>query len=102
MEMCLLWNASKTLFEKEVGRILSWLPFKAKDWNKDNPNKRKDNRILNPKVKIPHGMKSNVARWTKHCPRLCQQTDKGGKGRKTFDGRVCYACGYEKKDKTTS
>jgi hypothetical protein len=81
---------------------LSWLPFKAKDWNKDNPNKRKDNRVLNPKVKIPHGMKSNVSRWTKHCPRLCQQTDKGGKGRKTFDGRVCYACGYEKKDKTTS
>lgn len=31
-----------------------------------------------------------------HCPRVCQQTKSGSKGRKTFDGIRCKACGYEK------
>ena len=79
---------------------MSWFPIRAKDYNKDSPNKRKDNRILAPKVKIPTNMKSN-SRWNQHCPRLCQQTEKGGKGRKTFDGTICNACKYQKKDNPT-
>ncbi len=33
-----------------------------------------------------------------HCPRLCQQTAKGGYGRKTYDPvkNHCFGCNYQK------
>jgi hypothetical protein len=33
-----------------------------------------------------------------HCPRVCQQTKSGSKGRKTYDSieQRCNACGYKK------
>jgi hypothetical protein len=48
--------------------------------------------------RLPTQLKSDNVRWTMHCPRLCQQKSNGSKGKKTFDGKICNSCGYEKKD----
>lgn len=59
-------------------------------------NQRKDQTIIQKKVKLPTQFKSDVVRFTKHCPRLCQQKGNGSYGKRTFDGVVCNACGYRK------
>ena len=77
---------------------MSWIPIRKEDYNKDRPKdtKRKDQRVIQKKVKIPTNMKSNNSRWIFYCPRLCQQKPNGGKGKKTFDGSICNACKYRK------
>ena len=79
---------------------MSWFPIKAKDYNKDRPKdgKRKDQRVIQKKTKIPTGLKSNKVTWTLYCPRLCQQKPNGNKGKKTYNGSICNACKYRKEE----
>jgi len=53
---------------------MSWI-FSKDAYKKQlvKSNTRKDQRVTSVKIKIPTDMKSNVVRFTKHCPRLCQQ-----------------------------
>ena len=78
---------------------MSWFGINAKDFTKDRPRKKKtksDQKITSKKVKLPTNLKSDKMRWKYHCPRSCQQKPNGNRGKRTFDGRICYACKYER------
>lgn len=68
--------------------------FKHSDYKKEvKKYNKKPTWEINPK--IPTQLKSDNIRWVLYCPRLCQQKSNGSKGKKTFDGKICYSCGYE-------
>ena len=78
---------------------MSWLP---KDWiAKDNIKNKKKDKPKKADFEIKHRttteLNSDKMRWKYHCPNLCQQKPNGSKGKKTFDGKICKACNYEKK-----
>ena len=76
---------------------MSWFPIKKEDFNRDRPKEvKKNTKIVLKKIKLPTQLKSDTVRWTMFCPRLCQQKSNGSKGKKTYDGEVCHACGYKK------
>ena len=79
--------------------------FSADDYRREAENDiakstRNERKKKKPHWEVQHRISSNQkadkTRWKLHCPRLCQQKDNGGKGKKTFDGKICYKCGYVK------
>ena len=50
------------------------------------------------KQKLPTQMKTT---YDYYCPVLCQQKENGSYGKKTFNGKKCCECGYEKKTQGT-
>ena len=50
------------------------------------------------KQKLPTQMKTT---YDYYCPVLCQQKKNGSYGKKTFNGKKCCECGYEKKTQGT-
>ncbi len=79
---------------------MSWFPS---DWIADDNKKReKKDKPKKAHFEVKHRvateLNSDKVRWTKHCPRLCQQKPNGNYGKKTYDGKICKACGYENKE----
>ena len=78
---------------------MSWIPHSWRnDKNKPKVSKPKNRRFA-VKHRIADSLKSDKVRWTQYCPNLCQQKTNGGKGKKTFDGKICNSCGYKKSQK---
>jgi len=79
---------------------MSWFPS---DWiAKENLKKqKKEAKPKKANFEVKHRtsteLNSDKMRWKYHCPNLCQQKPNGSKGKKTFDGKICKACKYEKK-----
>ena len=76
------------------------MDFPAK-WYADANKKNKENKKKKPhwevKHRLPTQMRSSYQEQELlHCPKLCMQQDSGNYGKRTFNGRKCIACGYEK------
>ena len=61
-----------------------------------NIDKEKKKESKKPHWEVKHRGSQGVKKKLKHCPRLCQQKENGNYGKKTFDGKECYACGFIK------
>jgi len=70
--------------------------FRREDYAREN--KQTTGKSYMKKVKIPTQMKKS---YDYYCPVLCQQKKNGSYGKKTFDGKKCCECGYEKKTQGT-
>jgi len=73
--------------------------FSADDYRREYEKNQKKVKKAHWEVKHKYSSpntKSDKTRWKFHCPRLCQQKENGGKGKKTFDGKICNKCGFEK------
>ena len=76
------------------------MDFPAK-WYADANKKNRENKKKKPhwevKHRLPTQMRSSYQEQELlHCPKLCMQQDSGNYGKRTFNGRKCIACGYEK------
>lgn len=70
--------------------------FTPDDYKRDSERARKSDRVRKPHWEVKHRNASHFKKKLFHCPRLCQQKDNGNKGKKTFDGIKCLACGFKK------
>ena len=61
-------------------------------------NRQTTGKTYMKKQKIPTQMKTT---YDYYCPVLCQQKKNGSYGKKTFNGKKCCECGYEKKTQGT-
>ena len=83
------------------------MDFPAKWYADDNKKRTSKDKKPKPhwevKHRLPTQMRSSSREKTYNyfCPKLCMQTKSGSYGNKTFDGRKCHACGYEKKSEGT-
>jgi len=67
--------------------------FTPDDYKKESDSNRKE--IKKPHWEVKHRSASHFKKKLKHCPRLCQQKANGSYGKKTFDGKICCACGFK-------
>ena len=63
---------------------------------KNIDTEKKTDGSKKPHWEVKHRESQGVKKKLKHCPRLCQQKENGNFGKKTFDGKECYACGFKK------
>jgi hypothetical protein len=72
--------------------------FSPDDYKREaEKNLKKENKPKKAHWEVKHRNYQHFKKELFWCPILCQQKDNGGKGKKTFDGKTCKACGYEKK-----
>ena len=82
---------------KRKRKMRSMSIFSPDDYRRDAERSRKADRPKKAHWEVKHRYSAKSQRWKYWCPNLCQQNEKGSKGKKTFDGKICKACGYEKK-----
>lgn len=70
--------------------------IKREDYVREN--KETAGKTYMKKIKMPTQMKTT---YDYYCPVLCQQKKNGSYGKKTFNGKKCCECGFEKKTQGT-